>query len=94
MSIRAGERNNGHNESISHLCRHSGLKVRPNTVKSYQAISCVNVAFVSNISEAASVSIIRGDMMMETETVSEMLDTNSTLTWLSTHENLTVYCHN
>jgi hypothetical protein len=61
-------------------------------MNSYQAISYVNVDFVSNISEVVSVSIVRGDVMMETQTVSKMLDTNSTLTWLST-QNLTVYGH-
>jgi hypothetical protein len=86
------ERSNRHNESIRHLCRHSGLKVRPTTIKSNQAISYANVDFVSNILEAVSISIIIGDVMMETETVSKMLDTNSPLTWLST-QNLTLYFH-
>jgi hypothetical protein len=61
-------------------------------MKSSQVVSCVSVEFVSNISEAVSVSTIRGDVM-QTETASEMLDTNSTLTWLSTQEDLIVYCH-
>jgi hypothetical protein len=32
-------------------------------------------------------------LMMETETASETLDTNTTLTWLMDQEDFIVYCH-
>lgn len=51
-------------------------------MKSSQAVSHVSVELVFDISETVSVSITDQLLMMELETISEMSDTISTLTWL------------
>lgn len=51
-------------------------------LKSSEAVSHVSVEVVFDISETVSVSITDQLLMTELETVSEMLDTISTLTWL------------